>query len=324
MCLSAKRPSTDKPHYRGRQLALWLDLIPKINKADGTSIDPVHHQLNDFNNMSTFDDPERLVNPFAGIFPSPPPMPPITPPHTDRGDVSTQETSRDFTMEEADHSASPIIGSSKDVSSVVQKDDSTTPTSPVAEQVQDTNIAHSSVPLSITVAIGCSLLFLNVLILAGVYYQRERIRKMRLGDQGQEEILRDSHNPTGPEGSSLMGVGQHLSEKPTPSKVINTQLELQNNPIYTPISKNSQAPSVTCNYTPLSTKSSSPMHKNQVTSNSHPPGKPPLNGRGPIGGPSNKWVERPSGQEPIGRSSKFNHISTSKDTPTSNNAITIV
>jgi hypothetical protein len=31
--------------------------------------------------------------------------------------------------------------------------------------------------LSVTIAVGCSLLFLNILIFAGVYYQKDRMRK---------------------------------------------------------------------------------------------------------------------------------------------------
>ena len=38
---------------------------------------------------------------------------------------------------------------------------------------------HLTSSLSITVAVGCTLLFLNILIFAAIYYQRRRITKLR-------------------------------------------------------------------------------------------------------------------------------------------------
>lgn len=48
-----------------------------------------------------------------------------------------------------------------------------------ASEHQQPDHVSGSVPLSITVAVGCTLLFLNLLIFAAVCYQRERIWKLR-------------------------------------------------------------------------------------------------------------------------------------------------
>jgi hypothetical protein len=55
-----KRPNI-KHHYRGSELALWLDLIPKINSHSGAKVDESQHQLKNSKNLSTFDDSTRLI-----------------------------------------------------------------------------------------------------------------------------------------------------------------------------------------------------------------------------------------------------------------------
>lgn len=45
-----------------------------------------------------------------------------------------------------------------------------------ANPPQEDGFAAYSTALSVTIAIGCSLLILNVLIFAGVYYQRDKTR----------------------------------------------------------------------------------------------------------------------------------------------------
>lgn len=45
-----------------------------------------------------------------------------------------------------------------------------------SNQSQEDGFAAYSTALSVTIAIGCSLLILNVLIFAGVYYQRDKTR----------------------------------------------------------------------------------------------------------------------------------------------------
>ena len=48
----------------------------------------------------------------------------------------------------------------------------------------------SSLSLSVTIAVGCSLLFLNILIFAGVYYQKDRMRtEMRMRKRELEKAM---------------------------------------------------------------------------------------------------------------------------------------
>lgn len=65
----------------------------------------------------------------------------------------------------------------------IQKHDQSTPSSPPED-----GFAAYSTALSVTIAIGCSLLILNVLIFAGVYYQRDKTRL-----NGQDNHTNGSH-----------------------------------------------------------------------------------------------------------------------------------
>lgn len=164
LVVAGHRPAI-RHHYRGQKLAMWLDLIPKVNKQDGS--DPSTHLLDHSNNQTTFDDYLRLIPPPINVFPIPPPMPPIAPtvstynPSTASSFPSTSTFQDDTTCD--------------DVASEIEID--TTAPVPVPHITEE----HftSSVPLSVTVSVGCFLIFLNLLILAAVYYQRERIRKLR-------------------------------------------------------------------------------------------------------------------------------------------------
>lgn len=57
-------------------------------------------------------------------------------------------------------------------------------TAPGTAAVEDGFAAYSTA-LSVTIAIGCSLLILNVLIFAGVYYQRDKTRLSEANGGGQ-------------------------------------------------------------------------------------------------------------------------------------------
>lgn len=56
--------------------------------------------------------------------------------------------------------------------------------------------AAYSTALSVTIAIGCSLLILNVLIFAGVYYQRDKTR-LEVKSLQQQQILNQQCGPRG-------------------------------------------------------------------------------------------------------------------------------
>jgi hypothetical protein len=260
---------------------LWLDLIPKIDRPDGGDgavvTDPLLHYLDNYNNMSTFDEYTRLVNQFHGVFPTPPPIPPMTPPQNDIHNsysTATGESTTDYTKNrphtEMDSSRGPKESST--IATGNGNEETTTADKPVEPApVSGVPFSESVVPLSITLAVGGALLLLNLLIFAGVYYQRERIVKIRVNEgEGEQEEMRLSRkidrettkNATGPETTGLMST--HPTQ-PSPAKTTCavSSADLQNNPIYSSICKSNQnqAAAVGYSYSALPTKSTSPLHQ---------------------------------------------------------------
>lgn len=321
-----KRPQV-RHHYRGKQLAMWLDLIPKINVEDITNSekpDSAEHNLLDPRNDSTFDEPQRLITRFHKLFPAPPSTtspPPKDPPYQ-------PNTSSDSVSDNTDGGPKVFVteGGGDLATSVLP---------PVSDSRGGESLARSSVPLSITVAIGCSLLFLNILFFAGVYYQRDRIKKLKRAKGACETELRtpkkngnDGGISNPHETSSLMtSQAAQQQNQLTPLKTVNERPEVQGNPIYAAISKSSDHSSDKYSYSAVPTDSSSPMHRHRDrNTHSHTNNVQP----------SYKGVSTFSSGRPPDRSPKADRNAlknndrlqskTNKDNPSSNstNAITVV
>ncbi|XP_075235793.1 neuroligin-3-like [Lycorma delicatula] len=153
-----------KNHYRAHRLSFWLNLVPDLHRPGGDDVPRSHHQLDNVDEhphmvqqTTTSKKPpdtttvynehhQQLQKP--GVLPSPsydnsslglfmPPVVVVAPSSADRG--------------------------------ALNDDNQTSPP-------QEDGFAAYSTALSVTIAIGCSLLILNVLIFAGVYYQRDKTR----------------------------------------------------------------------------------------------------------------------------------------------------
>ena len=305
---------------------MWLDLIPKINREDITTSekpDSAEHNLLDPRNDSTFDEPQRLMTRFHRLFPAPPPTSPPPPKDTPyQPNTSSESVSENF-----DGGSKLSVTEGSDLSPTVLP--------PMSDSRASESLARSSVPLSITVAIGCSLLFLNILFFAGVYYQRDRIKKLKRAKGVCETELRtpkkngsdggDTHRQ---ETSSLMTsqAGQQQNQL-TPLKTVNERPEVQGKPIYAAISKSSDHSSDKYSYSPVPTDTSSPMHRHRDrNTHSHT-----NNVQSPYKGVSSFSSGRPPDRSPnadrnaLKNNDRF-QSKASKDTSSSNstNAITVV
>lgn len=160
------------------------------------------------------------------------------------------------------------------------------------QTVETPNSAHkgdttSGVPLSIVIAIGGSLLLINILIFAGLCYQRERMRKMRdiskplppseldfeearfrKMDSNRSSPCPTGLTSTGPECMSLMSgasshkhpspVKQHVNSHvhmPSPQPSLHSRRGQSQSRATTPME------SVSCSYSPVPTHASSPVHR---------------------------------------------------------------
>ncbi|XP_022241701.1 neuroligin-4, X-linked-like isoform X1 [Limulus polyphemus] len=154
-----------RDHYHAHRMSLWLHLIPKLDKSD-ISVPPYHHLLDDHNKHELYDGIVRQV-PVPHRFPVATTVAPVFPGlplSTLRGVRNTSASSRAI-----EDDLYPTMVSNKEFHHTTSTNDSDT----VATVLRHTSY---STALSITIAVGCSLLILNVLIFAGVFYQRDKYR----------------------------------------------------------------------------------------------------------------------------------------------------
>ncbi|XP_023242067.1 neuroligin-4, X-linked-like isoform X1 [Centruroides sculpturatus] len=149
-----------KDHYHAHRLSFWLHLIPKLHRAGDSSVAPQHHLLEDHDNPRTYDG---VVRQLSLTIPSMSTIVPINTPLPETS--STVQISRYTEPTWTTERATTFPTGYNTLSSVT--------TASVSTIVQHNTY---STALSVTIAVGCSLLILNVLIFAGVYYQRDKNR----------------------------------------------------------------------------------------------------------------------------------------------------
>ncbi|XP_026764291.1 neuroligin-4, Y-linked [Galleria mellonella] len=163
-----------KNHYRAHRLSFWLNLVPDLHRPGGEDVPPSHHQL---------DHEDASPQPTLKTF---------SPPFKKTTDIVITDIglATKVPVLSVINITSPvnfnIIGLTPPTQSTVgaeaHKPDASTATPP------EDGFAAYSTALSVTIAIGCSLLILNVLIFAGVYYQRDKTRM-----NGQDGHANGSH-----------------------------------------------------------------------------------------------------------------------------------
>ena len=147
-----------KGHYRSHKLALWLNLIPDLHRPTGEDVARDHHLLDDYNDPYSYDGKVRLV---PATFPA---VPTTTP---------SPMTSAVNSSLLVDSSSNAVKSSGVEASKM---NDSHRGLNDLSSRSAEDHFGTYSTALSVTIAIGCSLLILNVLIFAGVYYQRDKQR----------------------------------------------------------------------------------------------------------------------------------------------------
>ncbi|XP_035796127.1 neuroligin-1-like [Anopheles albimanus] len=164
-----------KNHFRAHQLSIWLRLIPELHKA---GMEDVIARHNLFKNHDDMDLYEGLVKPdsFAG--------------RLNYLEDNLKRSRGMLTVGDLGHALHANVGMTTAEPALLTTcmpvgnySSALAPTVTVLNATTDTlagleaaGYAAYSTALSVTIAIGCSLLILNVLIFAGVYYQRDKTR----------------------------------------------------------------------------------------------------------------------------------------------------
>nr|CDJ80083.1 Carboxylesterase domain containing protein [Haemonchus contortus] len=223
---------TDRPrvknYYRNARVGFWTSLVPAIHSAgrDGGDVPVEHHLLPDHFRKDTFFGRVRSFAPFANHpFPAPP-MPPSPPP---------ENLKKTTTM----------------------KPPTVTPSPPIDNSAVATS--QYSTMLSVTVAVGCGLLFLNICVFFGLYRQCDKNKRSKKKLQLQYQTYA-SNQASVPEQYNTLNSPLSLMPPPPPPITLSSSAmhsvpvndEMFERPMFapTPLSSGGAADSVSSNVIP--------------------------------------------------------------------------
>ncbi|XP_028968576.1 neuroligin-4, X-linked [Galendromus occidentalis] len=150
-----------RDHYHAHRLSIWNRLIPKLHRAGGAALSRDHHLLEDFDNQASYAGVVRNITLTTTSTSSPVSL---SPPGGNPSHVQAQQP---------DIEGRPLLPNHLDGGGgELQNRSESQFMSGLAGFPQGTY----STALGVTIAVGCSLLILNILIFAGVYYQRDKGR----------------------------------------------------------------------------------------------------------------------------------------------------
>lgn len=183
-----------KNHYRAHQLSVWLRLVPELHRAGMEDVAARHNLFKNHNEQDLY---EGIVRPD--------PLARNENEQIRRANGSMYETA--LTTVDTIIATCATILPGRDVQTV-------NATENTLANLEAAGYAAYSTALSVTIAIGCSLLILNVLIFAGVYYQRDKTRS-----RGKQQRFNEKHFET------ISGKHSHYHMDPThaPSLVVDVE-----------------------------------------------------------------------------------------------------
>ncbi|GBM59635.1 Neuroligin-4, X-linked [Araneus ventricosus] len=148
-----------RDHYHAHRLSYWLNLIPRLHSSGDVNVSVQHHRLQDHDNPLSYDGTVRHL-PGGGV-PFPSTLSPLT-------NGNANEHSLDHKNETKSDGNISLKTDSKETELISSRDEGNSTQSARGPQ------KFYSTALIITIAVGCTLLVLNVVIFAGIYYQKEK------------------------------------------------------------------------------------------------------------------------------------------------------
>ncbi len=151
-----------RDHYHSHRLSFWLHLIPRLHKPGEEDIYLRHHLLQDHENPSSYDGIVRQI-----AFKFLQPLPTAPPKYINNNNNNNSSTK--FSKLNSQPITTPktyILNTEPTITSLNNKNNNKTTATAIVM-----NENNYTTALTVTIVIGCSLLFLNILIFAGIYYQ---------------------------------------------------------------------------------------------------------------------------------------------------------
>lgn len=168
-----------KNHFRAHQLSVWLRLIPELHRAGMEDVVARHNLFRNHNDADLYDGAVRpdplsrggganyydISSAESGVFRQ-----------RNGSSLEVPVTTMDTLMTTCMTVAAGGSGGSYQQQQATHHLQQGNTSSDTLASLEAAGYAAYSTALSVTIAIGCSLLILNVLIFAGVYYQRDKTR----------------------------------------------------------------------------------------------------------------------------------------------------
>ncbi|XP_075979945.1 neuroligin-4, Y-linked-like isoform X2 [Anticarsia gemmatalis] len=189
-----------KNHYRAHQLSVWLRLVPELHRAGMEDVAARHNLFKNHNEQDLYEGIVR-PDPLAR--------------NTNDNDAIRRTNGSVYT----DTALTTVDTILATCATILPGRDLQTlnATENTLANLEAAGYAAYSTALSVTIAIGCSLLILNVLIFAGVYYQRDKSRS-----RTKQPRFNEKHFET------ISGKHSHYHMDPTHAPSLVVDVERQN------------------------------------------------------------------------------------------------
>ncbi|XP_053661262.1 neuroligin-4, X-linked-like [Anopheles marshallii] len=163
-----------RSHYRGHKMALWLNLIPQLHRPGDPDVSMRHHHFREREphyyagsvRAESFSRPRSLYQ--NGV---------INDAQESRQESFGTECTPDPTMGEVLQESGSGPGDA--IGNVLSEEEE----AELLEKLANRHYYSYTAALGVTVGVGCLLLLLNMLIFAGIYYQRDRTKRKSQASQ---------------------------------------------------------------------------------------------------------------------------------------------
>ncbi|CAG2163517.1 unnamed protein product [Oppiella nova] len=198
-----------RDHYHSHRLSFWLNLIPRLHNAGEEQVYLRHHLLTDHENMASYDGIVRQIA-FKFFAPIPNKSLDLIPvnnsiisksrkqyltPKTASNELDVNDGANEFSPPMTTESVMNFYNNqSMGSTDVISMIDSQANLNNKTAANGITIGANYSTALLVTIAIGCSLLILNMLIFAGVYYQLDKNSALRHQKKSKNRSASSDHH----------------------------------------------------------------------------------------------------------------------------------
>ncbi|XP_049821837.1 neuroligin-1-like [Aethina tumida] len=196
-----------KSHYRGHKMAVWLNLIPQLHQPGDEDINMRHHHFH-----------EREPHYYAGSVraESFTKLPPSIHPASIT-DLQISAGSSNIDGSDCISTTTSDDVSDDDDLNLSEEDEES---DELLQRLATRHYYSYTAALGVTVGVGCLLLVLNMLIFAGIYYQRERDRRRQVSNRNSRtssspstETIPMSQRPSTPGSSARQSPTNNIKEK---------------------------------------------------------------------------------------------------------------